>query len=70
MTMTMKEYMAKCEAKRKQKAQEHNEMLTAEGYGQCYGTSYKEWSQPTKQKRVPRKGKTFSHTALWNYKYQ
>tara|TARA_R100001460_G_scaffold466_13_gene2233 strand:- start:544 stop:744 length:201 start_codon:yes stop_codon:yes gene_type:complete len=66
----MKEYMAKCEAKRKQKAQEHNKMLIAEGYGYCLGTKYSEWKQPTRQKRVPRKGKTHSHTTIWNYKYQ
>ena len=68
--MTMKEYMAKCEAKRKQKAQEHYDNLLAEGYGFCYGTKYSEWKEPVKQKRVPRKGKTHSHTTLWNYKYQ
>lgn len=64
----MNEYIAKCEEKRKQQAQEHYENLMAEGFGHCYGTSYKEWSTATKQKRVSRKGKTFSHTALWNYK--
>jgi len=66
--MTMKEYIAKCEEKRMQKAQEHNANLMAEGYGFCYGTNYKEWKQPVRHKGVSMKGKTFSHTKLWDYK--
>ena len=39
-------------------------------FGFCGGTTYKEWKQPTRQKGVSMKGKTFSHTKLWDYKYK
>ena len=68
-TMTeMKLYMQRCEEMRKQAMAERHAEATDE-FGFCGGTTYKEWKQPTRQKGVSMKGKTFSHTRLWDYKY-
>ena len=67
-TMTeMKLYMQRCEEMRKQAMAERHAEATDE-FGFCSGTTYKEWTAKTGMKGVSRKGKTFSHTKLWDYR--
>jgi len=47
-------------------AERHAE--ATEEFGFCSGTTYKEWTAKTGMKGVSRKGKTFSHTKLWDYR--
>lgn len=65
----MQLYIKRCEELRNQRMAERHAEATGE-FGFCGGTTYKEWKQPTRQKGVSMKGKTFSHTKLWDYKYK
>ena len=65
----MQLYIKRCEELRNQRMAERHAEATAE-FGFCGGTTYKEWSTKSRVKGASMKGKTFSHTKLWDYKYK
>ena len=63
----MQEYITRMEEKRNQAMAERHAEATDE-FGFCGGTTYKEWSAKSRVKGASMKGKTFSHTKLWDYR--